>query len=174
MDVKVKKLAAAAMLTAAALIIFIIEAQIPPVVPIPGIKLGLSNIVTLTAILMLGKAWGSGVHIVRIFLGTLFTGQAVSFFYSISGGVCCLIVMLILTSLLDKKWLWLISAISAIFHAGAQLVTAAIVMWTKSVLLYAPIILFSAVVTGLFTGICVQLLFRRHPKFLDWANKRTK
>ena len=86
MNGKVKKLAAAAMLTAAALIIFIIEAQIPPIVPIPGIKLGLSNVVTLTAILMLGKAWGSGVHIVRIFLGTLFTGQAVSFLYSISGG----------------------------------------------------------------------------------------
>ena len=164
MNWKVKQLTAAAMLTAAALIIFVIEAQIPPIVPIPGIKLGLSNVVTLAAIKMLGKAWGSAVHIVRIVLGTLFTGQAVSFLYSISGGVCCLIAMLILTSLLQNRWLWLISAISAVLHAGAQIVTAAIVMQSKSVLLYAPIILFSAILTGVFTGLCVQLLFKKQPK----------
>ena len=46
MNLKWKQLAAAGMLTAAALIVFVIEAQIPPIVPIPGIKLGLSNVVT--------------------------------------------------------------------------------------------------------------------------------
>ncbi|MDD5952674.1 MAG: Gx transporter family protein [Oscillospiraceae bacterium] len=172
MDWKLKKMAAGAMLTAAALIVFIIEAQIPPIVPIPGIKLGLSNVVTLAAILMLGKSWGSAVHILRIVLGTLFTGQAVSFLYSITGGVCCLIAMLLLTSLLSNRWLWLISAISAVIHAGAQLVTAAIVMQTKSVLVYAPIILFSAIVTGVFTGLCVQLLLQKQPKLQDLFQKK--
>lgn len=174
MSLKLRKMVVAAMLTTVALVIFVIEAQIPPIVPIPGIKLGLSNVVTLAAILMLGKGWGCGVHILRIVLGTLFTGQAVSFLYSISGGICCLLVMLGLTTLLSYRWIWLISAISAIFHAGAQLVTAAIVMQTKSVLLYAPIILFSAILTGIFTGLCVQLLFRKHPKFLDWVSGKIK
>ena len=171
MNLKWKQLAAAGMLTAAALIVFVIEAQIPPIVPIPGIKLGLSNVVTLAAIRMVGKVWGSAVHILRIVLGSLFTGQAVSFIYSISGGVCCLIVMLLLTSFLSNRWLWLISAISAVVHAGAQLVTAAIVMWTKSVLVYAPLILISAIVTGVFTGLCVQFLFKKQPRLENFLKK---
>lgn len=171
MNLKWKQLAAAGMLTAAALIVFVIEAQIPPIVPIPSIKLGLSNVVTLAAIRMVGKVWGSAVHILRIVLGSLFTGQAVSFLYSISGGVCCLIVMLLLTSFLSNRWLWLISAISAVVHAGAQLVTAAIVMWTKSVLVYAPLILISAIVTGVFTGLCVQFLFKKQPRLENFLKK---
>lgn len=171
MNLKWKQLAAAGMLTAAALIVFVIEAQIPPIVPIPGIKLGLSNVVTLAAIRMVGKVWGSAVHILRIVLGSLFTGQAVSFLYSISGGVCCLIVMLLLTSFLSNRWLWLISAISAVVHAGAQLVTATIVMWTKSVLVYAPLILISAIVTGVFTGLCVQFLFKKQPRLENFLKK---
>lgn len=171
MNLKWKQLAAAGMLTAAALIVFVIEAQIPPIVPIPGIKLGLSNVVTLAAIRMVGKVWGSAVHILRIVLGSLFTGQAVSFLYSISGGVCCLIVMLLLTSFMSNRWLWLISAISAVVHAGAQLVTAAIVMWTKSVLVYAPLILISAIVTGVFTGLCVQFLFKKQPRLENFLKK---
>ncbi len=171
MNLKWKQLAAAGMLTAAALIVFVIEAQIPPIVPIPGIKLGISNVVTLAAIRMVGKVWGSAVHILRIVLGSLFTGQAVSFLYSISGGVCCLIVMLLLTSFLSNRWLWLISAISAVVHAGAQLVTAAIVMWTKSVLVYAPLILISAIVTGVFTGLCVQFLFKKQPRLENFLKK---
>ena len=171
MNLKWKQLAAAGMLTAAALIVFVIEAQIPPIVPIPGIKLGISNVVTRAAIRMVGKVWGSAVHILRIVLGSLFTGQAVSFLYSISGGVCCLIVMLLLTSFLSNRWLWLISAISAVVHAGAQLVTAAIVMWTKSVLVYAPLILISAIVTGVFTGLCVQFLFKKQPRLENFLKK---
>lgn len=171
MNLKWKQLAAAGMLTAAALIVFVIEAQIPPIVPIPGIKLGLSNVVTLAAIRMVGKVWGSAVHILRIVLGSLFTGQAVSFLYSISGGVCCLLVMLLLTSFLSNRWLWLISAISAVVHAGAQLVTATIVMWTKSVLVYAPLILISAIVTGVFTGLCVQFLFKKQPRLENFLKK---
>ena len=171
MNLKWKQLAAAGMLTAAALIVFVIEAQIPPIVPIPGIKLGLSNVVTLAAIRMVGKVWGSAVQILRIVLGSLFTGQAVSFLYSISGGVCCLLVMLLLTSFLSNRWLWLISAISAVVHAGAQLVTAAIVMWTKSVLVYAPLILISAIVTGVFTGLCVQFLFKKQPRLENFLKK---
>ena len=90
---------------------------------------------------------------------------------SISGGVCCLIVMLLLTSFLSNRWLWLISAISAVVHAGAQLVTAAIVMWTKSVLVYAPLILISAIVTGVFTGLCVQFLFKKQPRLENFLKK---
>ena len=174
MDKRIRKLVVSAMLTAAALIIFVVEAQIPPIVPIPGIKLGLSNVVTLAAIYMVGGRWAVAVHLLRIVLGSLFTGQAVSFLYSISGGVVCLVAMLLLTALLDKRWLWLISAIAAVLHAGAQLIMAAIIMWTKSVLVYSPIVLFSAILTGVFTGLCVQVLFKLHPKFLDWAKKQTK
>ena len=69
---KTKKLTALAMLTALSLIIFIIEAQLPPLAPIPGIKLGLANIVTLITICMYGRKEAFCVLAMRIGLGTVF------------------------------------------------------------------------------------------------------
>ena len=72
---KTKRLAFMALLTAMALTIFVIEAQIPAPVPIPGVKLGLSNIITLTAMLLLGKKEAGIVLLLRIIMGAMFTGS---------------------------------------------------------------------------------------------------
>ena len=73
-----KRLAVLAMFTAIALTIFVAEAQIPPVVPIPGVKLGLANIVTLIAMALLGRRQAGEILLVRIVLGSVFTGGTVS------------------------------------------------------------------------------------------------
>lgn len=162
----VKKMVLSAMMTANALTIFVIEAQLPPLAPIPGIKLGLANVVTLATILLLGNKAGIAVHIMRICLGTLFTGQAVSFLYSMSGGICCLLVMLLTARLFGKNLIWLMSVLAAIAHIGGQLVVAMWVLETVSIVLYLPILLFSSILTGFFTGMCVQIIIKRYPSIL--------
>ena len=101
----VKRLTTLALLTTIALTIFVVESAIPTLVPIPGVKLGLANIVTL---FVLKRYKFSDVAIVlamRIILATIFTGQAVSFIYSVSGGFLCLIVMAaVINCLRDSKY----------------------------------------------------------------------
>lgn len=162
---RIQTMVLSSMLTANALTVFLLEAQLPPLAPIPGIKLGLSNVVTLLAILLVGRKAGISVHFLRIFLGTLFTGQAVSFLYSFAGGVCCLLVMLA-ASRLPHNLIWLMSILSAIAHIAGQLAVAVWVLGTISILLYSPILLFTSILTGFFTGLCVQILVRRYPKLL--------
>ena len=80
-----KKLVRLALLTAIALTIFMLEAQIPPVVPIPGVKLGLANIVTVFAVFILGAKEAAAVLFCRIFLGAVFAGNFSTIFYSAAG-----------------------------------------------------------------------------------------
>ena len=85
---KTKKLTAMALLTAVALIIFVVEAQIPALVPIPGIKLGLANIVTVFTVFAIGAKEGAAVLFVRVFLGAVFAGNFSTILYSGAGGLC--------------------------------------------------------------------------------------
>ena len=81
----VKKLTTLALFSTIALTIFLLESLIPPLVPIPGIKLGLANIVTL--ILLANGTWRDALVVLmaRILLGSIFAGQMMSFFYSLAG-----------------------------------------------------------------------------------------
>ena len=79
----IKKMTALAMFSVIALTIFTAESMIGPIVPIPGIKLGLANIVTLLVLVLYGPKEALFVLIVRILLGSMFGGQMVSFFYSL-------------------------------------------------------------------------------------------
>ena len=96
----VKRLTTLALLTTIALTIFVVESAIPTLVPIPGVKLGLANIVTLFVLKRYKFSDAAIVLAMRIILATIFTGQAVSFIYSVSGGFLCLIVMATVNKLL--------------------------------------------------------------------------
>ena len=76
----VKRITRMALLCAVALTIFLVEAQIPPVIPLPGVKLGLANIVTVFAVFVLGPAEAAGILSGRIFLGSVFAGNFSAFF----------------------------------------------------------------------------------------------
>lgn len=156
---KVKRLTIDAMLAAAALILFIVESQIPPLVAIPGIKLGLANIVTLLAIVSLSKRDAAAILAVRIVLGSVFAGQIMSFFYSLAGGVLCLAAMCLSVKILNEKQIWAVSVIGAIAHNVGQLAVAFLVLG-KYVLYYTPVLMISGVVTGVFTGLCAQFALK--------------
>lgn len=159
---KTRKLALMAMFTAASLIVFVIEAQIPA--PVPGVKLGLANVVTLIAMVMLGRREAGLILLVRIAMGSMFTGGVSAFIFSIAGGALAYAVMCLTLKLFPEKLLWVVSVLGAIAHNLGQLIAAIIITKTSSLMLYAPVLLASAVVTGAFTGIAAMYLTQRLDK----------
>ncbi|MBO7739640.1 MAG: Gx transporter family protein, partial [Oscillospiraceae bacterium] len=93
---KVKKLCILALLTAVALVRFGAEAQRPPVIAVPGVKLGLSNILVLLTMYIYGRREAAAVLGLKIILGSIFSGQLMSFFYSAAGGVLAFAVLALL------------------------------------------------------------------------------
>ncbi len=158
-----KKLTLLSMLLTFALVIFVLEAQLPPLAPIPGIKLGLANIITLLTLIWFGRREAFTVLILRIILAGIFTGSAASMIYSLSGGILCFIVMAVLRDVLGSKKIWVLSIFGAAAHNIAQLAAAVFVTSTVQVLWYLPLLLSSAIVTGAFTGLCAAAVLKRIP-----------
>ena len=161
---KVKRLVYIAMLTAVALIVFMIEAQIPVPVPIPGVKLGLANIITVYAMFTLGPASTLMILLCRVFLGSMFSGQVITFFYSISGGLLCYLSMLLMRKLVTQKQIWVCSVIGAIFHNIGQIIAAVLITRTPGIVVYLPMLLVTGIIAGVFTGICAQFVVKRLPE----------
>ena len=161
---KVKKLTVMALLCAIALTIFMIEAQIPPVIPIPGVKLGLSNIVTVFSVFVMGPLEAAVILFGRIFLGAVFAGNFSSILYSASGGLLAILVTIGLRRILSVRQLWVAGCLGAIAHSVGQMTAAVLVMGTVSIAIYLPIMIVCSIVTGLFTGLCAQLLVNRGNK----------
>lgn len=157
---KTKKLTFMAVLTALALGIFILEAQIPPVVPIPGIKLGLANIITLAAMLLLGKKEAGAILLVRVIMGSMFAGSPASFIYSAAGALLSYIAMCIFVSVIPENQLWITSAIAALCHNAGQLTACALIVKTPQIWVYAPLLAVSGIITGVFTGITAKYLVK--------------
>ncbi len=157
---KTKKLALMAVLTAIALTIFMLEAQLPAPVPIPGVKLGLANIVTLTAMLILGRREAGAILAARIIMGTVFAGNPSAMLYSAAGGVLAYAAMCLLVGVVPEKRLWAVSAVSAVAHNMGQLLACVLVVKTPGVFIYAPALIVSGVITGVFTGFGAMYLVR--------------
>ena len=158
---KTKKMTQLAVLSAIALTIFMLEAQLPPLVPLPGVKLGLANIVTVFAVFAMGPKEGAMVLAVRIFLGSVFAGNFSVILYSAAGGACAILVTIGLKRILKKNQLWVAGCLGAAAHGLGQTAVAALMMGTSSVLLYLPILTVLSLITGLFTGLCAQFLVNR-------------
>ena len=163
---KLRKTLILAIFTAAALIIFLIEAQIPVIIAIPGIKLGLSNVIVLITLYFYGRKEAAAVLALKIILGSVFSGQLMSFLYSAAGGILCLSAMSLLKSVIGEKQLWAISAFGAIAFNIGQLTAAILILSSMQLIWYGPVLLISAIVTGVFTGICAQLVLPRLKKAL--------
>lgn len=150
-----------ALLSAIALTIFMVEAQIPAVVPLPGVKLGLANIVTVFAVFALGPKEAAAILFVRIFLGSTFSGNFSSILYSAAGGACAIAVTILLRKILKKNQLWVAGSFGAVAHSVGQMAVAVVMTGTPSVLIYLPALAAISIVTGFFTGLCAQFLVNR-------------
>lgn len=158
---KTRKLTQMALLTAIALTIFMVEAQIPALVPIPGVKLGLSNIVTVFAVFAMGPKEAAAILFVRIFLGAVFAGNFSTIFYSAAGGACAILATIGLRKILTEKQLWVAGALGAVAHSIGQMAMAVLLTNTPGLLVYLPVMIVCSIITGLFTGLCAQFLLGR-------------
>ncbi len=158
---KAKKLALLGLLTAIALTIFMVEAQIPALVPIPGVKIGLSNIVTVFTVFFFGSKEGALVLAVRIFLGAVFAGNFSTILYSAAGGTLAILATIGLKRILQPGQLWVAGAIGAIAHSAGQMGMAILVSGTPGLAVYLPIMIVCSIITGCFTGLCAQILVKR-------------
>ena len=156
-----KRITRLALLTALALILFTVEAQIPPPVPIPGVKLGLANIITVYAMFRFGPRDTLLILLMRVLLGSFVTGAVSALIFSLSGGLLCYLVMLALRRVLTENQLWVCGVVGAVAHNIGQILACVAVYQTTAVLAYLPPLLLSGIVTGLFTGLAATYLLKR-------------
>ena len=150
-----------ALLTAIARTIFLAEAQLPALTAVPGVKLGLANIVTVYAMFALGPGDALLVLSGRVFLGAVFSGQMMTLIYSAAGGFLSWCVLCLLRKLLTGEQIWLASPVVAVFHNLGQLLAAAAVLRSWAVMAWLPYLIIAAILAGLFTGVAAQALLRR-------------
>lgn len=161
-----QKIARCALFTCAALVLSLVESFLPvAAVPVPGIKLGLANIVILFALyrLDLPSAWV--ILAAKCILSAVFGGGVTAFAFSLCGGALALLVMACLKRL-DGRGLSVygVSVAGAAAHGVGQILAAMLLMRTTVVIGYLPLLLAAGIVTGALTGAIASLLFRRFPE----------
>lgn len=152
------KLTRLSMLTGIALILYYVESLLPPFIPVPGIKLGLANIVTLLLLEFYSCKEALVVLLVRILIVSLLFGQALSFLYSLCGGLFCLAILLLLKALPGKRPPLLLGMFSGLFHNLGQLVIALYVTRVMGIVSYLPYLVIFGILTGCLTGFISSLL----------------
>lgn len=161
---KTKRIALDALLTAIALIIFVVELLIPLPFPVPGVKLGLSNIVTLFALFACGPVDALIILLLRIGLGTIFGGNLSAILYSLAGGLLCYFVILLMKKAIKPKQIWFCGVFGAIAHNVGQMAVATLVTGTPEILYYLPVLIIAAIVTGSLTGLTAQMIIQKTKK----------
>ena len=161
MHAKTKQLALCAVLTALALGLSVMENMFPvtAVIPLPGVKLGLANIVTVCALYTLGSKNALSILIARCLLGSLFAGNFSALLFSLMGGILAMLVMIALKQL-RRLSIFGVSIGGAAAHNVGQICAAIITLGDTAVLGYLPVLLGVSLITGTVTGLVAALLFR--------------
>ena len=157
-----KKIALYGMLIAAALICSYVESMMPPLMAVPGMKLGLTNIIVIFALYRLGGRSAMAINILRIVLVSLMFGGPSVMIYSLAGGMLSTVIMI----LLRKTGVFSVTAVSAVggvAHNVGQILVA--MLWLKTVGIgwYLMILWFTGMVSGLLIGIAGAILIKRVP-----------
>ena len=156
---KVQKLTLIALLTSIAVVVSVVESFIPSIW-VPGVKLGLANIIILVTLYELGIWEAISVNILRVFLASLIRGSIFSmgFFMSLTGAVFSLGIMILFKLLIDKFSIIGVSVIGAIFHVFGQILIAIIYLGSGYILFYLPFIGLTSIITGVIVGITAKLI----------------
>lgn len=149
---KTKQLSFDALLLAVSLIVFIIESYIPPLAPIPGIKLGLANTVTLFARYTLSAKDTFLILLLRIIISCMFGGGLSAFIYSFSGGIFCFLCIYFAKKFIDSTHMHYTGIIGAVAHNIGQICAAVFVTKMTGIIFYVPVLIVSGMITGFFTG----------------------
>ena len=158
---KVQEVTLCGILISAALVLSYIERFFPLqlILPLPGIKLGLANIVTVMALFFLGEKSAFTILLLRCILGAVFGGGISELFFSVVGGILAMAVMCIFKSCKGLS-IFGISILGAAAHNIGQILVAIILMESIYVTGYLPYLLVVSVFTGLATGSICAGVFR--------------
>ena len=159
--ISTRQLALCAVLTALALGLSTLENLFPVtlLIPLPGVKLGLANIVTVFALYQLGALPALAILTARCLLGGLFAGNASAMLFSLLGGLTAMLVMILLRRLKGLS-IYGVSIGGAAGHNLGQMAAALITLGNTAVLGYLPFLLGISLLTGTLTGFVSSLLFR--------------
>lgn len=146
--------------TALAMIFGYVEAIMPISVGIPGVKLGLANIVVVFSLYRLKPSEAFLINVVRIVLVSFMFGNLSVMLYSLAGGVASFAAMVLLKKS-DQFSVYGVSVVGGIFHNAGQLIVAMLVLETVSLVYYGPVLLISGLVTGLVIGITAKEVLKR-------------
>lgn len=154
---KIKRLCVLALMIALAFTLSYLETLVPINFGVPGIKLGLANIVVLTALYIMNPKDAAIIAVVRIILSGLLFSGAFSMIFSLVGGLLSFAVMLIMKKS-EKLSLIGVSALGGTVHNLGQITVAALVMQTYRIIWYFPILMISGLATGIINGIICSLI----------------
>lgn len=160
---KTKHLALYGMLAALALVLSYIEAMIPAFFAVPGMKLGLTNLVVLVALYRMGAKPAMVINLVRIALTSILFGTVVSLWYSLAGGLLSGIVMILLKKT-GKFQPLTVSVAGGVMHNVGQIFVAMLVMQTSAVAWYLLALWVSGVAAGAVIGVLGSWMLSRLPR----------
>ena len=159
---KTKRLVLLAMLTAVAMILSYVESLLPSV-GIPGVKMGLANIAVIFALFRFGWKEAAALSLVRVLLVSLLFGSVGAMLYSLAGAVLSLAVMELLRRIARFTAVG-ISVAGGVAHNAGQILMAMLILQTKQLLVYLPVLAVSGIAGGVLTGLAAALLIRRIPE----------
>lgn len=165
-----KRIVILGLMVALALVLSIIESWFPVPLPVPGVKLGLANIITIAVIIFYDFKDAVSVVFIRCILASIFGGGVTGFLFSISGGILSTVVMYLLYKRGSKLFSTIgISIAGAVLHNIAQIVIASIIMKDTAVYFILPVLLISGLIMGFFVGLCSGFLEKaiRNTKIFD-------
>lgn len=156
---RTKKLVFIALLVAQALVLHVIEGMLPINFGIPGAKLGLANIVTLTALYFFSFREVLSIVVLKTIMTMLVGGSVSGFLYSLSGGLLSLLAMYMVYRFARLRVSIIgISVVGAVFHNLGQLLMAALIIQNIKIVFYLPLLVVSAVGTGIFVGLASKYM----------------
>lgn len=155
-----KSIAQKSLLIAIALILSWMESQIPPFFSVPGIKLGLTNIVVLYALYSLSNMDAFIINGIRILIVGMTFGSPYSMIYALSGAIVSYITMILMKKYTNLS-ITIVSITGAILHNVGQILVAMVLFSTSSILLYLPVLWVSGIVSGCIIGYLSSLIIQR-------------
>ena len=157
---RTKKIAVMGLSVALAMILSFVESQIPALVAVPGVKVGLANIAVVFTLYKLGWKEAAMISLIRVFLVTLLFGNLGLLWYSLAGAVLSLLGMMLLkkTGLFSEI---AVSVVGGVLHNVGQLAVASLLMETDLLLYYLPFLLVFGVVAGIVIGLLAGVMVRR-------------
>ncbi len=168
-QIKTKQIATYGLLVALAFILSYVESLFPLPIPVPGIKLGLANLVVITALYSMGVKEAFSLSVIRIILTGFTFGSPSTMIFSLAGGLFSWLMMAVFKKTRLFSFVG-VSIIGGISHNIGQIVTSIFIVENINIIYYLPFLLISGIITGTVIGILGALIIKRLRITKGWEN----